>query len=170
MRWQFVLADNLAARLIAWYGEGYDGYSHVDAILPDGSLLGARANVITVNTHGVPRRIPAGVQIRPPEYEKWTRRCIVELPCSPTEASLWEGWLQRQAAKDAQYDKDAIIGFLLGRRDHRKGHWICSALQTGALQEVKKLPLLAVPPSQITPNTLLVLLSGIGARWTVRHA
>jgi len=160
MRWQFVLGDDLFSEAIAWYGEGYGGYSHVDALLPNGSLLGARNDVVGGK--------PAGVQIRPPEYERWKRRAIVELACTSIEFSLWQGWLISQIGQ--KYDKAAILGFLTGKADHTDGYWICSALQTGALEEVKRIPKLIVPPQQVTPNTLLVVLSALGAKVTIRNA
>lgn len=160
MRWQFVLGDDIFSRAIAWYGEGYGGYSHVDALLPDGSLLGARNDAVGGK--------PPGVQIRPPEYAKWVRRAIVELPCSTTDASLWQSWLVSQIGR--KYDKSAILGFLTGKEDHTNGYWICSALQTGALEEVRRIPKLVVPPQQVTPNTLLVVLSALGAKVTLRNA
>jgi hypothetical protein len=160
MRWQFVLGNDVFSRAIAWYGEGYGGFSHVDAIMPDGSLLGARDDSVGGK--------PPGVQIRPPEYAKWTRRAIVQLPCSAADASLWQGWLRSQIG--SPYDKPAILGFLIGKDDHHKGYWICSALQTGALEEVKRIPRLIVPPNQVTPNTLLVVLSALGAQVTLRNA
>ena len=152
MRLQFVCAANLASRLIAWYGNGYDGFSHVDAILPDGSLLGARADAVGGQS--------PGVRIRPPAYERWTRISRVTIPCSAADAFTWQAWLRSQVGEP--YDSDAIWGFILGRSDHAKGHWICSAVQTGALEKVGKMPRLPVPPSQVTPNSLFLLSVAVG--------
>lgn len=77
-------------------------------------------------------------------------------------ALAWEAWLKSQVGKP--YDQDAIIGFILGRKDHGSGHWICSALQTGALEAVGCMPRLIVPPAQVTPDCLRTVFSALGAR------
>jgi len=152
IRLQFVCAADLSSRLIAWYGNGYGGYSHVDAVLPDGSLLGARSDKVGGK--------PAGVEIRPPGYEPVTRRAVVRIPVTSAEAAAWEAWLRSQI--NEPYDSGAIWGFVLGRADHAQGRWICSALQTGALQVIRRLPKLPVPTSQVTPDALLLLAVAIG--------
>ena len=153
MKLQFVLGSGLSSRLIAWYGQGYGGWSHVDAILSDGSLLGARSDKVGGQ--------PAGVHVRPPGYERWVRTQVVDIPSTPTEDFLWERWLRTQIG--APYDQQAIISFALGRRSHGEGRWICSALQTGALYQVRKLHGLPVPDSQVTPDALfLIVTAGLG--------
>lgn len=112
IRLQFVLGASLSSRLIAWYGQGYGGYSHVDAVLPDGRLLGARSDAVG--------GVYPGVRVRPANYEKWVRRTLVELPVTESRAHAWVEALQRQVG--CQYDKQAILGFILGRREHTKGH------------------------------------------------
>jgi hypothetical protein len=54
---RFVRGLDFSSRVIAWFSAGH--LSHVDAVMPDGSLLGARSDVI--------KGIPTGVQIR--QYE-----------------------------------------------------------------------------------------------------
>lgn len=150
MRLQFVCGQDLSSKLIAWYGNGYGGWSHVDAVLPDGSLLGARNDAIG--------SVPAGVQVRPPNYETWARSAVVEVPATPEEASQWEGWLKTQVG--IHYDQQAIIGFILGRKDTDTGRWICSALQTRALIRANLMHPLPVPDSQVTPDALFLLVTG----------
>lgn len=156
LRWQFVLGAGLPSRAIAWWGSGYNGWSHVDAILPDGSCLGARSDVIG--------GVKAGVQIRPPAYEKWVRRAVLKLPCTAGEAAEWETYLRSQVGDP--YDKADILGLIIGRPISSAGHWICSALQTDALERVGKLPKLPLTPQQVSPNTLLAMLCAIGAQCT----
>lgn len=154
IRLQFVCGSDIASRLIAWYGNGYGGYSHVDAVLPDGSLLGARSDRVGGQ--------PPGVRIRPANYDKWVRRVVLGLSVSSTDAFTWEAWLRSQVGKP--YDMPAIWGFLLGRKTEEKGQWICSALQAGALEAVGAMHRLLVPPSQVTPDALCNIVCALGAR------
>jgi hypothetical protein len=155
IRLQFVLGASLSSRLIAWYGQGYGGYSHVDAVLPDGRLLGARSDAVG--------GVYPGVRVRPAHYEKWVRRTVVELQVTEGRARAWVETLQRQVG--CQYDKQAILGFILGRREHTKGHWICSALQTHALKRVHLLHQVPILDSQVTPDNLFTLVTaGLGGQ------
>lgn len=154
IRLQFVLGSGWSSRLIAWYGQGFGGWSHVDAVLPDGRLLGARSDTVGGQ--------PPGVRIRPANYERWKRRTLVEIPCTSAEETGWVGWLRQQVGYE--YDKAAIIGFILGRPAHTPHHWICSACQRGALEAVGKLhPCDLIPDSETTPDALFqVVTEGIG--------
>jgi hypothetical protein len=159
VRISFVYGASLTSRLIAWYGQGSGGYSHVDIVLPDGSLLGARDDVIG----GAPR---AGIYIRPDHYEKWLRRCIVEIPCTKAQADAAEKWGHAQVGKE--YDRGAILSFIFGTKQHEPGHWICSALGTGFLRAGKLLHELPIHPSQVTPNALhLLATAGSGGTQTI---
>ena len=152
IRLSFVLGTGLSSRLVAWYGQGVGGWSHVDAVLASGELLGARADAIGGQ--------PAGVHIRPPNYEKWKRRAIVEIPY---EGAAWELWLRKQVG--LEYDKGAILSFITGIQDHQAGHWICSACQYGALESVSLLHPCPLPSSQVTPDTLFMLVTaGLGGK------
>lgn len=149
----FVCGADLSSRLIAWYGNGYGGFSHVDAVLPSGELLGARDDAIG--------DAPPGVQVRPDNYEKWIRRTIVTILCTQEQAVAWERWLRSQIGKP--YDSGAIWGFIFGTPSHEQGHWICSACQTGALKQAGLLHPFSVPDSQVTPDALFLMsTAGIG--------
>lgn len=154
VRLQFVLGADFSSRLIAWYGQGYGGFSHVDAVLPDGSLLGARSDRVGGK--------PPGVQIRSAGYETWKRREVVEIPCEFWQAGAWLDCLEAKVGDE--YDKGAIIAFITGDRDHDQGHWICSAAQTDALETAQLLPSLPVPPQQVTPDALRLIAYSIGGR------
>lgn len=157
VRLQFVLGAGLSSRLIAWYGQGYGGWSHVDAILPDGSLLGARSDSIG-------GQLP-GVRIRPQNYERWLRRTVVELPGTSGLVPSWVAWLKRQLGDP--YDSEAIWGFIEGKQEHARGHWICSACQTEGLKVIEWLPRRGpVPSSRITPDALLQMCWARGAHLT----
>jgi len=164
LRLQFVCGQELSSRLIAWYGNGYGGFSHVDAVMPDGSLLGARDDAIYVEGRdGDWSRIAPGVRLRPPEYETWARKAVIQIPCSPANANRWEEFLRGQIGQP--YDSGSIWGFVLGIRSHQTGHWICSALQSAALQDIGLMGRTTVPTNQITPDALYLLATaGLGGQ------
>lgn len=153
LRWHFVLGTDLSSKLIAWWGQAYGGWSHVDAILRDGTLLGARSDSVGGK--------PPGVQIRPVDYAKWTRRTIIELPCTPYEADTWEAFLRSQVG--CGYDKADILGLILGKPLMTAGHWICSALQLDALEVIHRIPKIPLTPQQCPPNMLAAGLQFLGA-------
>lgn len=153
VRLSFVLGADLSSRLIAWYGQGTGGWSHVDAELPDGSLLGARSDWIG--------KIQPGVRVRPPNYEKWIRRAVVEIPGSQFKVAEWESWLRKQVGR--QYDEGAIWSFIVGAKDHQPGRWICSACQFEGLERIGLLHRTTLEPSQVTPDALFfTVTSGLG--------
>lgn len=147
------LGSDLSSRLIAWYGQAWGGWSHVDARLPNGDLAGARADAIGGK--------PPGFQIRPSGYEKAVRTCTMRLPCAAKQKQLWLAGIDRLVG--AQYDTGNIIDFIIGRKPiTNDGKWICSAAQTYLQQKIKLLPTLPVPPQQITPNSLMLIDAAIG--------
>jgi hypothetical protein len=153
IRLSFRLGSDLSSRLIAWYGQGYGGWSHVAAVLPDGTLLDARSDVLG--------GVPAGVQIRTEDLEPVRRSALVEL--EKGDSAAWEAFLRSQIGKP--YDEQAILGFILGRKDHTKGRWICSALQTGALKAAGLLHSIPIPEAQVTPDALYLLVTaGLGGK------
>ena len=155
VRLSFVLGSGLSSRLIAWYGCGTGGWSHVDAELPSGELLGARSDWVG--------KIPPGVRVRPPNYEKWVRRAVVEIPGSHFKVAEWETWLRKQVGR--QYDDGAILSFVLGAKDHEPGHWICSACQFEGLERIGLLHRTTLEPSQVTPDALyFTVTAGLGGR------
>jgi hypothetical protein len=154
LSWQFVLGADAASQIIAWWGQGYGGYSHVDFLLPSGECLGARSDVIN--------GIPAGVQIRPAGYAKWKARRVVTLQCTEEESAAGEAFLRNQIGD--KYDKRDILGLLIGRPiSSGKGYWICSAVELAMLEFINRMPKFSVTPQQCPPNMLLVILEAIGA-------
>lgn len=153
LRWQFVLGEDLSSQLISWYGQGYGGWSHVDLILPDGHLLGARSDRVG--------GAPPGVQIRTPDYAKWKRRTVLTLPCSPVQASTAVNFAVSQVG--TQYDGMDILGFILGRELATKGRWICSALQLVVAETAAVIPHLHVTPQQCPPNMFFSIINAVGA-------
>jgi hypothetical protein len=147
---EFRLGTDWTSRAIAWWGQGYGGWSHVDAVLRSGELLGARSD--RVKYQGT--LLPSGVQIRPASYEQPVRYVKVAIRVGAQRAADWEGFLRSQVPDP--YDKADILGLIAGRPWMTAGHWICSALQTDALNRIKLFknnPLFV--PQQVAPNTLL---------------
>jgi len=149
----FLLGTDWSSNLIAWWGQGPNGYSHCASVLADGRYLDARVNVLA--------GVPAGVQIRRPESEAWTkkRRCTLEV--TRTEYDDWEGNLRAKIG-DAYATFD-ILGFFLDRMLHKPGTYDCSALAINALQHIGLVPFpLAIPAHQITPNAALLIVQTAG--------
>lgn len=162
VRIQAVLGTGFSSRAISWFG-GEGQFSHIDSILSNGTLLGARSDIITP-PKGEP--IPAGVQIRPPFYETWRKRQIFTFQCGQPQANKWEKFLRAQLY--AKYDKSLIFGFAIGdTRDWRETDtWICSELAIRALEIAEIIPQLYVPARSISPNAAVIAITAAGAKWT----
>lgn len=147
---QFVLGYGISSAAIAWFSAG--SFSHVDAVLESGSLLGARSDKVGGK--------PAGVQIRKPEYEKWKKRVVMTFEVRPAQARLYWGFLYEQLGK--KYDSTAIWGFAAGRDWRSANAWYCAELVAAAFERAGFCPMLYAPPNKITPATLATVGSAIG--------
>ncbi len=124
-------------------------WSHVDLVLPDGTLLGAR--------------IDGGVKIRPNGYDHFTdilRLSVASFtPLSralefsnPTAEAALYAWAHAQVGKP--YDWSAILGVGLHRDWRDEGKWFCSELVYRAF-EVAGLDLLRIGGAwRVTPGLL----------------
>jgi hypothetical protein len=138
----------LSAEAIKIFERGW--CSHVDAIMPDGSLLGARSDVVGGQ--------PPGVQVRPANYEVWDRLQIVSLQSSRFNESAFLDFLRAQIGKP--YDHLAILAFSAHRDWHNADSWFCSELQAAALEVCGWFPRkLAEASNEITPRDLLLVIS-----------
>jgi uncharacterized protein YycO len=146
---QFVGNDSLGSRLIEWYDHGQ--YSHVDTVLPDGSLLGARDDVIG--------SIPAGVQIRPAGYVIGDRMKRVTVPCSDAREQNYYDFVEAQIGKP--YDEKAIAAFFTGRDWRDESAWFCSELVAAGLEAAAVFFPLSAPCNKIAPDDLLLILSAM---------
>lgn len=148
---QFLGAGDLPSELIEWFTEG--NVAHVDAVLPDGKLLGAR--------HDVVGGAPAGVQIRTPGYKKANLIVRASLHTSDADYVAFVSFLHAQIGKP--YDSEGIKGFVAGRdwRDERA--WFCSELQAAALEKCGECPPLYAAANKVTPAGLLLVASALGA-------
>lgn len=148
---QFVRQADLASSAIAWFTQGE--FSHVDAVMPDGSLLGSRNDSVG----GQPR----GVHIRPPDYADFAFKVRFNIwAYKPQEDKFYE-FLNRQLGKP--YDTTAIWGFVTGRNWREKDSWICSELQAAALEAAGLVPPLYLATNKISPTALALTVSAIGA-------
>jgi hypothetical protein len=141
---QFVATPGLSSRLIEWYGHGW--CCHVDTVLEDGRLLGAHED--------------GGVQIKPPDYERFLRRVRVELPAPDDVVDRYYAFVRDQVGKP--YDNSVIAGFAAGRNWRDRDHWICSELPAAGFEPGVSgyLPFpLTTASNKITPPDLLLICS-----------
>jgi uncharacterized protein YycO len=149
IRLQFVTERAWTSWLIGAFGAGH--LSHVDAIMPDGSLLGARYDSIG--------GMPPGVQIRPPNYAKFSRRVIAVIPASEAQESAFYAFLHQQLGKP--YDWRAIFAFAINRDWRAKDSWICSEFQAAALEASTIVSTLYLDANKIVPVPLALAVSAI---------
>lgn len=136
---QFALENDASAKAIQVFQRGWP--SHVDAVLPDGSLLGAR--------------LAGGVQIRQPGYAPFTRTQLVTLDAA---ADRFHGWLHQQIGKP--YDSLAIAAFAVERDWRRPDSYFCSELIACGLEVGGFFPRpLSNTANEITPRDLLLIVS-----------
>jgi hypothetical protein len=121
--------------------------SHTEAVMPDGTLLGAHYD--------------GGVQARPADYDKdqFSREMIVSIPAAPAMTDAFHSFLRAQLGKP--YDVQAIIAFITERDWQQPDSWFCSELQAAALVHCGWFAApLATEFNHITPRDLLLILSG----------
>lgn len=145
----FSRGGDLSSLAIEWFG-GTPAFSHVDAITPEGMLLGARSDSVGGR--------PAGVQVRPPDYLGKEVTLRVDLPATLQQELQFHSFLMTQIGKP--YDVEGILGFIVGRKWDDPSAWFCSELVAAALEKCNYfLHKLAVPTNKITPGGLVFLLS-----------
>lgn len=121
--------------------------SHTEAVMPDGTLLGAH--------------IDGGVQARPADYDKgqFSRQLFVHLPTDDDMAGKFYAFLRSQLGKP--YDVEAIIAFVARRDWQEPDSWFCSEIQAAALVACGWFASpLATEFNHITPRDLLLIVSG----------
>lgn len=156
---QYVRGRGLVSSAIMLFSGGL--VSHVDVVLPDGSLVGARSDRIKVGE----RKYDSGVQIRPPSYEPWDGRVVVELRCRRSQKAAAVNWLMHQRGKP--YDHVGILAFI-GNRDWRDpSAWFCSELVTAMLEHAGIIGHVFWPASKITPAASLGMVTAAGGHVTI---
>jgi hypothetical protein len=145
---QFVGNRSFGSTLIQWFDHGT--YSHVDTVLADGSLLGARDDKIG--------DVPAGVQIRPATYVAGYATKIVVLPCSGEVEKAYYDFVRAQIGKP--YDSLAIAAFAIGRDWMNPDAWFCSEMVVAGMVDSKYLvhkP--SAPCNKLAPDDALLICS-----------
>src|SRR5689334_9108316 len=110
---QFSVCGDAGSWLIRQYDHG--PWSHVDAILPDGTLLGSRDDELGGK--------PSGVQVRPAGYQRFLATERVSIPCSDEAETAFYEFLNSQIGKP--YDETAIAGFVFQRDWRAPDSWFC---------------------------------------------
>ena len=138
----------MGSRAIQIFSRGWP--SHVDNVLADGTLLGARSDSVG--------GMPPGVQIRPANYEVWTKTQSIRLNATAAQETTWLNFLTAQIGKP--YDKLAIAAFAVERDWREDDAWFCSELAAAALESCGWFPKpLANTVNEITPRDLLLAVS-----------
>lgn len=146
IRIRFVGGNDIVAAGIRAASYGHWA-THAEAVLPDGSLLGAHYD--------------GGVLIRPAGYDKGQYRCdqIVTIPVDDATTQVFHAWLHSQLGKP--YDIEAIAAFVLDRNWQRPDAWFCSELMAAGLVACRWfVSPLATEFNKITPRDLLLVMSG----------
>ena len=146
---QFLHGSGIDSKLIMWFGHGAN-FSHVDSILPDGSLLGSRSDVVM--------GVPAGVQIRPAAYVGDQKILKIDLPSPIEQEKAYYDFLNGELGKP--YDKRGIVSFITGRNWQTPDAWFCSELVGTGLVRCGWFPHpLTTPTNKLDPAGLILAIS-----------
>lgn len=119
--------------------------THVDCVLPDGRLYGARM-------HG-------GVQARLPDYTKFKQTKILYLQTTREQENAFYSFLDAQLGKP--YDWTAIFAFVVNRDWREDDSWFCSELIIAALEFAKIIRKLSTSSNRVTPEMGMFMISAI---------
>jgi hypothetical protein len=117
----------------------------VDSVTDDGRLLGARSD--------------GGAQIRPPNYEKFSRveRVVISVPYYK-ERAYWD-FLKAQLGKP--YDKLAIAAFAFNRNWRSPDAWFCGELVAAGLEHAEVVRKLVPCVNRLDVRDLYLIVSAI---------
>lgn len=159
IQFQFSTDGTLSSAVICWFGGGAPlGVSHVDTVVDEVGLPWVVEKAPKVQVDWLlGARLSGGIQVRSPDYAKFTRRILVTVPAEPAQvATFW----QFQAAQIGKpYDWRSIAGFAIGRDWREPDSWMCSELEARSLEVAGIVPRLFAPDSKITPEMLVFGLS-----------
>lgn len=143
---RFVTTGSLVSDAIRKFEYGFWA-SHVEALMPDGTLLGAH--------------VDGGVVARPRDYDKgeFTRELFVDIWMVEAQERSFFDFLRLQLGKP--YDVTAIAGIVAQRDWQEPDSWFCSELQAAALRACGWFATdLATELNHLTPRDLLLIISG----------
>jgi len=144
---RFVAHPGIFTFFVRWAQYGF-WPSHVEAVMPDGNLLGATF-------------LGGGVVSRPPDYDagKFSQEYFLQLDATPEQEASFYEFLRAQLGK--KYDWTAIVSFLFPWRDWQEDDsWECSELQSAALSHCGVFrPKLIVGWNRITLRDIMLIAS-----------
>ena len=146
IRLRFVTCGDAVSAGIRAFEYGFWA-SHVEALMPEGTLLGAHYD--------------GGVQARAHDYDagKFQREMYVQIPADPAMTDRFHSFLRAQL--DKPYDVEAIAGIVAQRDWQSPDSWFCSELQAAGLAKCSWFPgALATEFNHVTPRDLLLIISG----------
>ena len=147
---QFSCQDDFGSTVIRFFSHG--AWSHVDLVLDDGRLLGARSDVC--------KGVPSGVQIRPKDYTAFKARRIVSLNLTDEQYKKAMDFINSQIGKP--YDSIAILAFALNRNWRDDDAWFCDELILRMLEVCNFFSFkLCLAANKMTPDDLLLALSAV---------
>jgi hypothetical protein len=132
-------------------------FSHVDLVLPDGTLLGASDSPKAPYLQGN----PDGVAIRPPDYQPFATRRQAHLRCSPEVEENFLAVAKSQLGEP--FDNTAMHAVFSSRpntgRDWRDADaWFCSELFAWCLEASGFFGWeLAISKDRVTPPDLILI-------------
>lgn len=133
---QFSTENNIASKVLHWWDHTW--CSHVDAVLPEGGLLGAK--------------LLGGVCVRP--NVGFVKTLKVELETTDEIRFKFYDFLTLQLGKP--YDLNGIWSFFVERDWRDDDSWYCSELIAVALEKSGFLPY-KLYTHQVTPENLLLI-------------
>lgn len=152
------LEKALASEALAYFSMGgTHGISHMDSVMDDGTLFGARDDHVGGK--------PPGLEKRPPGYATFIRRVVAHIPGTILQQQGYWAFLDSQEHKP--YDEMDIWRFAENKDANPNGQWFCNAVVITALQSVDLLRSpLYLAPQKLTPVAAMVLITSIaGVTW-----
>lgn len=153
---RFVTSDDTAISRGIQFAQGGFWCSHVEAVMPEGTLLGAH--------------LQGGVQNRPADYDatEWTREEVVAVPATEAQTAAFHEFMRAEIGKP--YDLTAIAAFVARRNWQEPDSWFCSELVMAMLEKAAVVPVQAAgsPPTlptevnHITPRDCRLIVAAIG--------
>lgn len=144
IRWRIVDGTGFVSKAIKLV-EGGGIVDHVEFLTDDGMSIGARCQ--------------DGVQIRPANYNTFTR--LFTFSATVTDEQYKAAWDFLMAQVGKKYDFAACAGVLFQRDWRDDSRWMCSELWTRTMEVGKIIGELPVGVNRITPQHALLISSAM---------